>query len=123
MLLVVAVPQRTFTCSKTTEQTHQNKVKDASGVFVVNFEQISHDVLALVSFVYIEQVNTDGIVVNPHSFIPGISFASAAGIYLLKTNNTDTRTRSEICSKLTIKTLSLLLTLTIFHILFYCLYC
>ena len=32
------------------------------------------------------------------------------GIYLLKVNNRDTRTRSEICSKLTIK--------NIFHTLF-----
>ena len=55
---------------------------------------------------------------------------SPVSIYLLKTNNRGTRTRCEICSKLTIKTLfwcivlvSLLLTLNIFHTLFYCFYC
>ena len=38
--------------------------------------------------------------------------------YLLKVNNRNTRTRCEICSKLTLKTLvSFLLTLNIFHIL------
>ena len=31
-------------------------------------------------------------------------YSQAAGIYLLKVNNTNTRTRCEICSKLTIKT-------------------
>ena len=49
------------------------------------------------------------------------------GIYLFKAKNRNTRTRCEICSKLTIKTLerrhgvvlvSLLLTLNIFHTLF-----
>ena len=45
------------------------------------------------------------------------------GIYLLKVNNRDTRKRCEICSKLTIKPIgvvlvSLLLTLNIFHTLF-----
>ena len=42
-------------------------------------------------------------------------FDAPAGIYLLKVNNRNTRTRCEICSKLTIKTL---LTLNIFHTLF-----
>ena len=51
-----------------------------------------------------------------------------AGIYLLKVNNRNTITRCEICSKLIIKTpeqrqcvilVSLLLTLNIFHTLFY----
>ena len=48
-----------------------------------------------------------------------------AGIYLFKVNNRNIRTRCEICSTLTIKTLaigvvlvSLLLTLNIFHTLF-----
>ena len=41
-----------------------------------------------------------------------------AGIYLLKVNNRNARTRVEICSKLTIKIPSLLLTLNIFHTLF-----
>ena len=46
------------------------------------------------------------------------------GIYLLKVNNRNTRTRCEICSELTIKDtigvvlVSLLLTLNIFHTLF-----
>ena len=46
------------------------------------------------------------------------------GIYAFKVNNRNTRTRFEICSKLTIKTserrhlVSLLLTLNIFHALF-----
>ena len=46
------------------------------------------------------------------------------GIYLLKVNNRNTRTRYEICSKLTIKTperrhlVSLLITLNIFHTMF-----
>ena len=42
------------------------------------------------------------------------------GIYLLKVTKRNNRTRSEICSKLTIKThfVSLLLTLNIFHFLF-----
>ena len=43
------------------------------------------------------------------------------GIYLFKVNNRNTRTRCEICSKLTIKPgvfmVSLLLTLNIFHTL------
>ena len=56
----------------------------------------------------------------------------ATGIYLLKNNSRNTRTRCKICSKLTIKTperrhqngaigvvlVSLLLTLNIFHTLF-----
>ena len=52
-----------------------------------------------------------------------------AGIYLLKVNNRNIRTRCEICSKLTIKAtvnvvlVSLLLTLNIFHTLLYCFYC
>ena len=55
-----------------------------------------------------------------------------AGIYLLKVNNTNTKTRCEICSKLTIKTpidantvalLSLLFTLNMFHIMFWCFCC
>ena len=46
-----------------------------------------------------------------------------AGIYMLKVNNRNTRTRCEICSELTIKTpgvvlVSLLLTLNIFHTFF-----
>ena len=44
-----------------------------------------------------------------------------AGIYLLKVNNRNTRTRCEICSKLTIKIpvlVSLLLTLNKFHTFF-----
>ena len=48
----------------------------------------------------------------------GISFkASPAGIYLLKVNNRNTRTRCEICSKLTIKTPERRLAS------FWCLYC
>ena len=40
------------------------------------------------------------------------------GIYLFKVNNGNTRTRCEVCSKLTANTLvSLLLTLNIFHTL------
>ena len=55
-----------------------------------------------------------------------------AGNYMFKVNNRNTRTKSEICSKLTIKipkrhhwrrSVSLLLTLNIFHSLFYCFYC
>ena len=34
----------------------------------------------------------------------GICINNPAGIYLLKVNNRNTRTRCEICSKLTIKT-------------------
>ena len=43
-----------------------------------------------------------------------------AGNYMFKVNSRNTRTRCEICSKLTIKTIivSLLLTLNIFHTLF-----
>ena len=41
-----------------------------------------------------------------------------AGNYLLKSKNKNTRTKYEICSKLTIKTPSLLLTLNIFYTLF-----
>ena len=41
-----------------------------------------------------------------------------AGNYMFKVNNKNSRTRCEICSKLTVKTSSLL-TLNIFHILFY----
>ena len=49
-------------------------------------------------------------------------------IYLLKVNKRNTRTRCEICSKLTIKMperilVSLLLTLNIFHFLFKCFFC
>ena len=53
-----------------------------------------------------------------------------AGIYLLKFNYRNTRTtykQGEICSKLTTTDdavlVSLLLTLNIFHNLFYCFYC
>ena len=60
-------------------------------------------------------------------YVPVISFISVryqcifpAGIYLLKVNNRNTRTRCEICSKLNIGVflLSLLLTLYMFHTLF-----
>ena len=49
--------------------------------------------------------------------------ANLAGIYLLKVNNRNTRTKCKICSKLTIKTpgvvlMTLLLILNIFHTLF-----
>ena len=58
-------------------------------------------------------------------FTPSKTPMNPAGIYLFKVNNRNTRTRCEICSKLTIKTperrqwlASLLLTLNIFHTLF-----
>ena len=56
---------------------------------------------------------------------------SPVGNYMFKVNNRNTRIRCEIYSKLTIKTperrhdvvlVPLLLTLSIFHTLFYCLY-
>ena len=43
-----------------------------------------------------------------------------AGIYLLKVNDGNTRTRCEICSVVLV---SLLLTLIILHTLFLCIYC
>ena len=43
-----------------------------------------------------------------------------AGIYLLKVNDRNTRTRCEICSVVLV---SLLLTLIILHTLFLCIYC
>ena len=52
-----------------------------------------------------------------------------AGNKMFKVNNRNSRTRCEICSKLTIKDaigvvqISLLLTLNIFHTLLYCFYC
>ena len=49
-----------------------------------------------------------------------------AGIYLFKVNNGNTRKTCEICSKLTIKMVPLLLNLNIFHTLYYftqCFYC
>ena len=50
-----------------------------------------------------------------------------AGNYMFKVNNRNTRTRCEVCSKLTIKTLerrqALLLTLNTLHILFLCFCC
>ena len=52
-----------------------------------------------------------------------------AGNYIFEVNNRNTRTRCEICSKLTITTVngvvlvSLLFTLNIFHTLFWCFYC
>ena len=60
------------------------------------------------------------------SFFPESRGSSPARIYLLKVNNRNTKTRCEICSKLTIKTVerhqwllvSFLLTLNIFHTLF-----
>ena len=50
------------------------------------------------------------------------------GIYLLKANHRNSRTRCEICSKLTrcsigVVLVSLLLTLNIFHTLLLCFYC
>ena len=50
------------------------------------------------------------------------------GNYMFKVNNRNSRTRSEICSKLTMMTpgvvlVSLLLTLNIFYTLFWCFYC
>ena len=59
-------------------------------------------------------------------FVRGLKYSNPVGIYLLKVNNRNTRTRCEIFSKLTIKTkilVSLLLTLNIFHILLWCFYC
>ena len=46
-----------------------------------------------------------------------------AGNYMYKVNNRNIRTRCEICSKLAIKRLSLLLTLNIFHTFFWCFFC
>ena len=51
-----------------------------------------------------------------------------AGNYMFKVNNGNTRTRCEICSKLTTTTpgvclVTLLLTLNIFQILIWCFYC
>ena len=59
---------------------------------------------------------------------PDLSYISfPAGIYLLKISNRNTRTRSEISSKLAIRIRmmpgSLLLTLNIFHTFFQCFYC
>ena len=59
-------------------------------------------------------------------FVRGLKYSNPLGIYLLKVNSRNTRTRCEIFSKLTIKTkilVSLLLTLKIFHILLWCFYC
>ena len=61
-----------------------------------------------------------------------LGFINPANIYLLKVNNTNTRKRREICSKLTIKTPGrhhwprsgdLMSTLNIFHTFFWRLYC
>ena len=41
---------------------------------------------------------------TPLNLIQIINFLLPAGIYLLKVNNRNTRTRCEICSKLTLKT-------------------
>ena len=64
-----------------------------------------------------------------HTFL---LFHNPVSICMFKVNNRNTKPRFEICSKLTIKTperrqwdrsVSLLLTLNIFHTLFYCFYC
>ena len=65
-------------------------------------------------------------------FPPFSDLLLPAGIYLIKVNNRNTRTRWKICSKLAkrhqndangVVKMSLLLTLNIFHILFQCFYC
>ena len=43
-----------------------------------------------------------------HTFLQ-ISFTYPAGIYMFKVNNRNTRTRCEMCSKLTIKTIGVVL--------------
>ena len=45
------------------------------------------------------------------------------GIFWFRVNNGNIRVISEICSKLAIKTLSLLLSLNRYHTLFWCFYC
>ena len=47
-----------------------------------------------------------------------ISFGTPVGIYMFKVNNGNTRTRCEMCSKLMLSQVSLVLTLNIFHTLF-----
>ena len=52
------------------------------------------------------------------SYMKGKKNCDLVSIYLLKGNNRNTRTRYEICSKLIIVLVSLLLTFNIFHTLF-----
>ena len=74
---------------------------------------------------YTEDINRCNMFDIRCSYLPQQSKKAnnPVGIYLLKVNNRNTRTRCEICSKLTIKKperclVSLLLTLNIFHTLF-----
>ena len=91
-----------------------NKIRERhhwhrSDVFTVNFEHVSN-LFSCVSVVDFEQIKVSW----EGSYLP-------AGIYLLKVNNRNTKTRCEICSKLTsanvVFMVSLSLTLNIFHTL------
>ena len=69
-------------------------------------------------------------IISNQIIILEMSYHYPADIYLLKVNNRNSRTRCEICSKLAIKIpehgvvlVFLLLTLNIFHTLFWCFYC
>ena len=71
------------------------------------------------------------LMISPWLIWSFIWVSNPAGNYMFKVSNANTRTRCEICSKLTkrqqngigIFLVSLLLTLKIFHTLVYCLYC
>ena len=85
---------------------------------IVNFEDISHFALVFLVFwnildqnILLWFVKDRDAVLLPRDYSNNI----LAGISLFKVNNANTRTRCEICSKLTIKTL---LTLKMFHTLF-----
>ena len=91
-----------------------NKIRERhhwhrSDVFTVNFEHVSN-LFSCVSVVDFEQIKVSW----EGSHLP-------AGIYLLKVNNRNTKTRCKICSKLTsanvVFMVSLSLTLNIFHTL------
>ena len=120
-----SISQPAFTCSKVTMETPEWCVKSVQSlrrrhqrrlfnVFIVSFDQNLHIFWVFPLLTSNKQMRVWWSISGKYH---------PAGNYMFKVNNRKTRTRWEICSKLTIKTpgvvlVSLLLTLNIFHTLF-----
>ena len=94
-------------------RTIKNTLKKVVGVSSIDYEQLNTSLVEIENIIdscpltYMNDENLDESL-TPHHLIYGRNIATnkvyPAGIYLLKVNNRNTRTRCEICSKLTINT-------------------
>ena len=116
------------------------KLFNFSGGFIVDFEQLNISQVngflvsvKIFSTTFRDNLNLkfvltfSPIILTIGNKKPSRHLLAQSTFYSCKFKNTSTRTRCQICSKLTIKTLktqvSLLLTLNIFHTLFQYFYC